>query len=906
MSNGSPNILIVDDAPDTVTELTQVLKHAGFTTHLTPSYQTALQYIEQNRPDLILLNTLTDQSGFQFCQHLKSETKTENIPVIITISKDIVDDQKIFTVGANDYLIKPFQPATALARINTHLALSQAQHQLKKETKQRQKAEATLQQWGDELAMLNQIAQMLNSVVDMQSTLETVAQVMRKLFEASGVAIALLNEKESELAILASYVGEKSNFQNVGLIIPLADHPLLRQVVNTPRTMIIAKETLCTMAEPMQSLLDGRDVHQLLVSPLLTRNNVNGIILIDITDPQQAFTQADANFADMIAGQIAGAIENARLFDEEQHQREFAEQRVDELSTLNLINQTMTTVEDLQIALEIIAGTMTRLFAARGTSMSLFDSYQSKLTVLAHYSKSKQHPNLSGRTFHFPQDTILLQRLFEGQSIIVTKAQLTTEDQTLREMMQSRNIEMILNVPLQARGRVIGLISMSHDQAGREFLPTEVTLAETIAGQISGAIEVSRLFQEEQKQHRIADGLRKVAAILSSSLDRNTLLVQILNQLERVIVFHSAAIFMPRGDDLALVYGVNLSEIAKGYRFSLAGDSPVVQVFRDKQTSILPDVREVPNWEMFSPDEPIRTWMGVPLVTGNQVLGVLTIDNFETDAYTEEDANIIQIFANQAAIAIENARLFDEEQHQRALAESRNKELDAFAHTVAHDIKSPLGIIVAYSDVIVNEFNEMNPERLQDFLKIVRQSGFKAANIVDELLLLAGVRKQTVHIGPIDMGDVVRHAEQRIGYLIEEHEGELIIAEDWPEVFGYAPWIEEVWVNYLSNGLKYGGQPPRLILGATIQAHSQPRFWIRDNGEGLTPEKQATLFTEFTRLDEVRADGHGLGLSIVRRIIEKLGGEVGVESDAGQGSLFYFTLPAVQSAQSSLLPKNTL
>jgi len=114
----------------------------------------------------------------------------------------------------------------------------------------------------------------------------------------------------------------------------------------------------------------------------------------------------------------------------------------------------------------------------------------------------------------------------------------------------------------------------------------------------------------------------------------------------------------------------------------------------------------------------------------------------------------------------------------------------------------------------------------------------------------------------------------------------------WPIALGHAPWIEEVWVNYLSNAIKYGGWPPRVELGAMEQGDGIVRFWVRDNGSGLTLEEQTRLFTPLTRLDRVRAKGHGLGLSIVRRIVERLGGQTGVESEVGQGSVFFFTLPA--------------
>ncbi|MCB0212845.1 MAG: HAMP domain-containing histidine kinase, partial [Anaerolineae bacterium] len=99
------------------------------------------------------------------------------------------------------------------------------------------------------------------------------------------------------------------------------------------------------------------------------------------------------------------------------------------------------------------------------------------------------------------------------------------------------------------------------------------------------------------------------------------------------------------------------------------------------------------------------------------------------------------------------------------------------------------------------------------------------------------------------------------------------------------------WVNYLTNALKYGGTPPILGLGYTHAPPKFIRFWIKDNGPGLSKEHQREIFTEFTRLDESGVQGHGLGLATVRRIIEKLNGDVGVESTPGQGSTFYFTLP---------------
>jgi two-component system sensor histidine kinase/response regulator len=182
----------------------------------------------------------------------------------------------------------------------------------------------------------------------------------------------------------------------------------------------------------------------------------------------------------------------------------------------------------------------------------------------------------------------------------------------------------------------------------------------------------------------------------------------------------------------------------------------------------------------------------------------------------------------------------------------------------------------------------MNGSRLQ---AIVR-NGRTMNNIIDELLLLAGVRKTEVQVAPLDMASVVSQAQQRLAYMIQQYRAEITLPDSWPVALGHGPWVEEVWVNYLSNACKYGGRPPRVELGGAMQANGMVRFWVRDNGAGLTPEEQARLFVPFTRFNQVRVKGHGLGLSIVRWIVEKLGGQVGVESDGvlGRGSVFYFTL----------------
>ncbi len=230
---------------------------------------------------------------------------------------------------------------------------------------------------------------------------------------------------------------------------------------------------------------------------------------------------------------------------------------------------------------------------------------------------------------------------------------------------------------------------------------------------------------------------------------------------------------------------------------------------------------------------------------------------------------------------------------------ARNQELDAFTHTVAHDLKNPLVIMVGYAELLAQTSAALSPQEREHLWAIVR-NGQRMNRIIDELLLLSSVRQADVKSEPLDMAAIVAEVQMRMADLIQRSKSEIVIppAEAWPVALGYAPWIEEVWVNYISNAIKYGGDPPRVEVGAALQPDGQARFWVKDNGRGLSPEEQAKLFIPFTRLNQARIQGHGLGLSIVRRIVEKLGGTVGVESEGvpGQGSLFYFTLPTPKQA----------
>jgi signal transduction histidine kinase len=219
-------------------------------------------------------------------------------------------------------------------------------------------------------------------------------------------------------------------------------------------------------------------------------------------------------------------------------------------------------------------------------------------------------------------------------------------------------------------------------------------------------------------------------------------------------------------------------------------------------------------------------------------------------------------------------------------------ELDAFAHTVAHDLKNPIAVVSMRAQLLRSMWDSADDATLLQHVVELDKNTERLNNIVDELLLLAGVRRQTIVPKRVEMEAVVHEALGRVEHLVKQSHAQVEHPAAWPEAMGHGPWVAEIWTNYLSNAVKYGGQPPAIKLGADAKPGDKcVRFWVQDNGPGLTPEQQAGLFQPFARVTETRAKGHGLGLSIVRRITEKLGGSAGVESQPGAGSRFWFELP---------------
>jgi signal transduction histidine kinase len=424
---------------------------------------------------------------------------------------------------------------------------------------------------------------------------------------------------------------------------------------------------------------------------------------------------------------------------------------------------------------------------------------------------------------------------------------------------------------------------------------------------------INRLNRREaalQQAHEQTQALAKVATHLNAQVgsgDSFSVICETVAQLFAVPVV-TISLYDAAKKSLYLAYDFGLPDALRREFRALSRVLDDAYIELATPVTVTPDVQavtELPNHELYL-RMGLRTTANAPMWHGDLLIGRLNMGTIgEIREFSEQELTLLKGIADQAAIAIHRAFLYHQVQEhatqleqrvaeRTAELQARNQELDAFAHTVAHDLKSPLALITGFTNMLIDEYQQLHPDEGAKLLYYISQSSGKMVNIVDALLLLANTRREDISLERLDMAEIVSHVQERLAYMVQKYQATIVVPDSWPQAMGYAPWLEEVWANYVSNAIKYGGRPPLVQLGGDVQSDGMLRFWVRDNGPGIPLDKQERLFVPFARLNEEPVEGsHGLGLSIVERIITRLGGQVGCESQPGEGSLFYLTLPCV-------------
>lgn len=270
---------------------------------------------------------------------------------------------------------------------------------------------------------------------------------------------------------------------------------------------------------------------------------------------------------------------------------------------------------------------------------------------------------------------------------------------------------------------------------------------------------------------------------------------------------------------------------------------------------------------------------------GNETLAVESLKAGAADYIVKDSqSQFLKLAPMRIRQAIDQAQLLRDKQAAETAQKQLLAELDAFAHTVAHDIKSPLQNILMNLEVL--EMAE--GEKRKKIAGLFRTELQRSKRIVDSLLLLATVRKEKLQLRTIKLSTSFSGAMMRLQPQIDEANAQLESPADWPLVIGRSDWLEEIWANYISNALRYGGDSPHIQIGWE-QRGTMIRAWVQDHGPGVTKDQEVLLFAPLESRDN--SIGTGLGLSIVSRIMNRLDGNYGLDSSWQKGARFYFEIP---------------
>jgi PAS domain S-box-containing protein len=417
---------------------------------------------------------------------------------------------------------------------------------------------------------------------------------------------------------------------------------------------------------------------------------------------------------------------------------------------------------------------------------------------------------------------------------------------------------------------------------------------------VADNITERKLAEISEHEHRmLAEAISEIAILLNSTLDLNDVLVRILASLEQVVPYDSADIMMIEGSAVRILGN-------RGYEIQGIGEEftsvplPLEKMhnlhimMKTGEPMLVANTSEDPNWVSLPETSWIRSYGGVPIKVQGQVIGFINLNSLIPGFFTSEHLERLAAFAAQAAVAIENAQFYQILKAQADALGLANRELEAFSHTVAHDLKSPLQVVAGYVSLMQSIYDDVLDEDGKKMLVDMGTATLRMANMIESLLLLAKLRHGEEQILQVDMVPVALAARDRFVNMIAERGVKVQIDEKMPQAMGYGPWLEEVFANLISNAIKYIGSEnpdPQIAVRGIVQG-DHVRYEIKDNGLGISQENQARLFEMFSRFHKDQASGLGLGMSIVQRIVERLHGTLGVESEPGKGSCFWFSLPA--------------
>ena len=884
-------VLIVEDDTRLAEMVRPLLVPEGFSLLVASSDEEALQILHdgQGQPDpvdLVLLDVvMAGLGGYEVCRSIKGDARLKHIPVIMVSAPDSVEERVTgLGAGADDYITKPFCREELVSRVRALLRMSEMEREMSRLVQESESRAA-------QIAAGKRITSTISSSLDIHDIYQTFFTELKAIVEFDRAGLALLDASGENLTV-QFLSGEAEDGLTVGALLPLADSAQGYTAVGAKALLRrdLREEKSFT---PDQKALAAGLLSDISV-PLVFKTRGLGVLTLSARK-LNAYSDHDLEILCQVAGQLAAAIENARLFGE-------LERRLVEVQALFTVGQSLVTTLDLDKVLGLIVDAALKTIPVARKAVIHFLDEADKVLVPKAVSHHGQGPGNSARM-----------RVGEGVAgrAVVEKEAIYVSDTRAdpRFVDSGTDVRSLLVVPMILGETVIGTLSLDSGRVDA-FTQDDERLLAMLANQAAIAIENARLYGEAKRADELA-ALNRIATAMVSTLDLDQVLALAMQGINETLRVEAGSLLLLDEAEGELVPRMMLC----GEK-SVRGEvtlSPVQGVagwvVQEGRPLLLPGTGQEGRWPSTTAQllgVEARSVLCAPLVLREKTIGAIEVINKWGGKFTEDDLTLLNSIAAAVAIAIENAKLYTEvkdfaDELARSQAQLIQSEKLAatgkLAASIAHELNNPLQAVQSCVYLVADHTDPHDPDR--QYLDIAREELDRMARIVGRMVDF--YRPSDEGRIPTDVNALLESVVALVRKRLHQEsiEVDLELAPDLPLTVASGDHLKQVFLNMIINALEAMPQGGHLKMATRyISAHGARKkasadaglveIEFADTGVGIPAEHINSIFDPFYT---TKSKGMGLGLSVSYGIVERHGGQIHVESKAGEGTTFIVKLP---------------